>query len=783
MHNDRFWWIVVLLLLIAVGGGEEPGAQSEPAAPGASVQSGQSKFAGSKSCGECHEQFNKLWSTYWHGMSMRPYSDQFAKEQLSDQQSDVVIGDQRYRSEIGEGQGWVLEQGLQGERQYPILHVIGGKNVYYFLTSLERGRLQVLPLAYDVNRHAWYDTTASAVGHLNEPGALTPGYPLGASPKGRGDKALPWTDRLYTFNTACFNCHVSRLATNYDLETDTYHTTWGEPGISCETCHGPSGEHNRLMQAGIKGRSAEEMKIIIDRDFTHDQLTDLCVTCHAKIIPLSADFSPGEKFFDHYDLVTLEHADYYADGRDLGENYTYTSWLMAPCLKSGKLDCKYCHTPAGRFKFTEYQGYQTCMPCHEKYVWHPEEHGHHQTGSKGNECVGCHMPKTQFAGRVRTDHSMRAPSPAASMAYNSPNACNICHADHNAEWSDEWVRKWYPRDYQADVLRRAELIDAARKNQWDRLPEMLAEIGQSDNDQVYRNSLVRLLRQCNDPRKWEAMLGAVKDASPLVRSSAASALGGRMDKESIEALFACAGDGSRIVRIRAAMALAGIPPETIENPKQREALERAVEEFKTAMKARGDDWASYANLGDFYMQRGEFAEAVKDYENARRLEPRMIEVLMNESVAYSNMGQNERAQQCLRRALETEPDNAAANFNLGLLLAEEGKTDEAEKALRKAIKSDPRSAAANYNLGVILAGRKDMSEAIALCRKACELQPDEAKYARVLALYLYREGDAEGAIEVLRKALGNKELTPQERQDLESKMRSLQIAEPGKKTQ
>ncbi len=718
MHNDCFWWTVGLLLVIAIGGGEEPGTRSEPAAPGAAVQSGQGKFAGSKSCGECHEQFNKLWSTYWHGMSMRDYSDQFAKAELSAQQTDVVIGDLRYRAEIGDAQGWVLEQGPQGGRQYPILHVIGGKNVYYFLTSLERGRLQVLPLAYDVNRHAWYDTTASAVRHVNETVALTPGYPLGASPKGRGDyfgspsskgrgdKALPWTDRLYTFNTACFNCHVSRLATNYDLETDTYRTTWGEPGISCETCHGPSAEHNRLMQAGIKGRSAEEMKIIINKDFTHDQLTDLCVTCHAKIIPLSADFSPGDKFFDHYDLITLEHADYYADGRDLGENYTYTSWLMAPCLKSGKLDCKYCHTPAGRFKFTEYQGYQTCMPCHEKYVQHPEEHGHHQTGSKGNECVGCHMPKTQFAGRARSDHSMRAPSPAASMAYNSPNACNICHADHDAAWSDEWVRKWYKRDYQAEVLRRAGLIDAARRNQWDRLPEMLAEIGRSDNDQVYRNSLVRLVRQCSDPRKWEAMLQAVKDPSPLVRSSAASALGGRMDKESIEALLTCAGDGSRIVRIRAAMALTAIPPEKIEDPARRKTLEKAVDEFKTAMKARGDDWASYANLGDFYIERGDFAEAVKDYENALRLEPRMIEVLMNESVAYSNMRQNERAEQCLRRALETEPDNAAANFNLGLLLAEEGNTDEAEKALRRAIKSNPQSAAANYNLGRDFSGSK-----------------------------------------------------------------------------
>ena len=41
----------------------------------------------------------------------------------------------------------------------------------------------------------------------------------------------------------------------------------------------------------------------------------------------------------------------YPDGRDLGENYTYTSWLMSPCAKSGKLDCNHCHTPSGRMRF------------------------------------------------------------------------------------------------------------------------------------------------------------------------------------------------------------------------------------------------------------------------------------------------------------------------------------------------------------------------------------------------------------------------------------------------
>ena len=83
------------------------------------------------------------------------------------------------------------------------------------------------------------------------------------------------------------------------------------------------------------------------------------------------------------------------------------------------------------------------MPCHEKEVEQPDVHGHHKAGSKGNECIACHMPMTRFAAMGRSDHSMRPPTPAATLAFKSPNACILCHADHDAAWADGWVRKWY----------------------------------------------------------------------------------------------------------------------------------------------------------------------------------------------------------------------------------------------------------------------------------------------------------------------------------------------------
>jgi hypothetical protein len=198
-----------------------------------------------------------------------------------------------------------LETDSRGKKKkYPLRYALGGKNVYYFLTPLERGRLQTLPVAYEVRTRQWFDTAVSGVRHFGN---------------GPAEEPINWKEWPYNFNTACFNYHVSQLSTNYDLATDTYRTTWAEPGINCETCHGPSKAHNEVMQAAPKGQLPADLKIISLKKFTHKQLDASCGSCHAKASPLTTTFPPGDRFFDHFDLATLENPDYYPDGRDLGK--------------------------------------------------------------------------------------------------------------------------------------------------------------------------------------------------------------------------------------------------------------------------------------------------------------------------------------------------------------------------------------------------------------------------------------------------------------------------------
>jgi tetratricopeptide (TPR) repeat protein len=663
---------------------------------------------------------------------MQTYTPQLASKELHPQAGDVVIGDRSFHAEIDADPAVVRERSPSGEKTYPMEHVMGGKNVYYFLTPLERGRLQVLPIAYDVHKKSWYDTAASGVRHFPD----------------RQDQALDWTDRLFTFNTTCFNCHVSQLATNYDLKSDTYRTSWSESGISCESCHGPASEHVRLMELDpAGGHNVKDLKIIRTKDFSVAQMNDMCATCHAKMVPISTSFKPGDPFFDHFDLLTLEHPDFYPDGRDLGENYTLTSWMMSPCVRAGKLDCTHCHTGSGRPQFESKESSRACLPCHEARVKDPVTHGHHTPGSAGNECLACHMPSTRFAAMGRTDHSMRPPTPALSMEFGSPNACNLCHLDKQPTWADEWVRKWYKRDYQAAVIRRARLLDAARKDRWQELPAMIQEAIASD-DPIWKNAMVRVLHHAQDPAKGAFFQQLLRDPSPLVRSSAATALGEVLTDASVADLIEATRDTARLVRIRAAQSLAALSAEMIRDNRDRASLAASVEEFRTAMRARPDDWASHANLGNFAMEAGDLSQAIAEFETAHRLEPRVIGPLVNAATAYNRQGLNREAEDSLRRALKIEPADASVNFNLGLLLGELNRLDAAEACLRTALKTDPKMAPAAYNLGVIVS-KKSLSEGLLWCRMAYQLHPTERKYAGTLAFYQRQAGDRAGAVATL----------------------------------
>jgi tetratricopeptide (TPR) repeat protein len=475
----------------------------------------------------------------------------------------------------------------------------------------------------------------------------------------------------------------------------------------------------------------------------------MCNSCHAKMSPVSATFKPGDRFFDHFDLITLEHPDFYPDGRDLGENYTMTGWLMSPCVKAGKLDCTYCHTSSGRYRFENAENPNAaCLPCHKERVENVTAHTHHDEDSAGSRCVSCHMPTTTFARMTRSDHSMRPPMPAATLKFKSPNACNLCHDDEDAAWADEYVRKWHKKDYQQPVLEVASLVDEARRGNWDRLEAMLTYISSQDRDEVIAASLLRLLSGCESQTKWPVVIQVLReDTSAMVRAVAAQALDGYITSESVRTLAKATSDEYRLVRVRAATALSSINIEQLPSEYQA-SVKHATSELLEALGAHSDDYASHYNLGNFHIRRRDQERALASYQTAIKLRPDFVPPYVNIAFVHNAMDHNDKAEASFRKAIALDPNNAPVHLNLGMLLGEMSRPNDAEKAFRAALSADPNMAAAAFNLGVLLASRQP-SESLKWCRKAYMLRPSEGKYGYTYAFYLFQKRAIEQAMTVL----------------------------------
>jgi tetratricopeptide (TPR) repeat protein len=698
-------------------------------------QVAENEYSGSESCIQCHERFYKLWSPSHHGKAMQPINAEFIANENVPPSDEFSLEGKIYNVEYADTSMVMYERSNGVEKKYDVVWALGGKNVFYFLTPLEKGKLQTIPLAYDVRKKTWYNNPESAVRHF---------------PEGTPDEALPWKDRMYTFNTSCYGCHVSQLSTNFSLKSDSYETTWKEPGINCETCHGPSGEHVRIFQNAKEGEEFEDIGLVVTKTFTPEQHNSSCAPCHAKMQPITPSFMPGDRYFDNYDLTTLENADFYPDGRDLGENYTYTGWMMNPCKASSDLHCVTCHTSSGRNRFKDNPN-DACVKCHQENAQNVVAHSGHKADSEGAICVNCHMPKTEFGRMVRSDHSFRPPMPEATINFDSPNACNICHADKSPEWANKIVMQRKNGNYQDETLTWAKLIQQARNNEWQNVQDILKIIEEDKLNEVEIASFIRLLANYNGEEKWKTVITALKNKSPLVRAAAAASLTGNYSEASGNALVDVCDDEFRLVRISAASSLAGFPAESFTET-EAQLVAKATDEYMNSVVTRPDDWSSHYNLGIFHQNRGDANKALESYEIAARLYPEALMPLINSSVLYSYIGNQEKAEEILKKAVEIDPDNEAANLNLGLLLAEQGKMQEAEVALKAALQANPKQAVAAYNLSVIMA-RSNLEEAVQYAKIAAEIIPSEPKYSYTLAYFQLENNEKANAVKTLQNVI------------------------------
>jgi predicted CXXCH cytochrome family protein len=709
------------------------------------------QYAGSESCRQCHVAEFAKWQGSHHGLAERKVEmklDGVAFEPPK----EIKTGTLTSEAHLVDGKLALTTAGLKSKDQTFIPdREIGVDPVRQFLIGAPGGRWQATELAWDPHQQDWFDVYGN---EDRQPGEW--GH---------------WTGRGMTWNQMCASCHNTRVRKNYEVKDDVYHTTMAEMTVGCEACHGPMKAHadwqrdyaGKGTSAQSSAHSAQSLSKTGDptiKRMTRDQMLDTCGMCHARRVELTGDFVPGDQFFDHFALSIPDESDlFYPDGQVRDEDYEYTSFLGSKMHAAG-VRCMDCHEP--HTSKNPVEGNALCMRCHSSpapvvpgvavapQIADPA-HSFHKAGT--TRCVDCHMPETTYMQRhARRDHGFTIPDPLLTKEHGIPNSCNRCHADQNADWAIDQCNKWYGDKMNRPTRVRAQWVAQARagaSGAHSNLLKMLAE----EKSPLWRAVAANLLRaSIHEKGVLEALQGASKDASPLVRAMAVRSIGanlppteapGSAGSASTSGLQEMLGDLSRSVRIDAAWGLRRtIDPES-----------RAGSELLHYLNLNRDQPTGLTQWATYLADRGDNPGALAAFKEAVDWDQGSGPLHSNYAIALSMAGKPDEAVKQLAEAVKISPREAALRYTYALALNEVNRAQEARAQLEQAVQLDPQFARAWYNLGLARNAANEPQPALEALARAEALDPHspEAPYAAATILARLQRGRE--AAEAAKRAL------------------------------
>lgn len=720
--------IVAVATAGAVRGETTAGAVASHGAGAAPAENRDGGYVGAAACRTCHEAEYSAWQGSHHDLAM----------QVAD--AGTVLGDfggatfeahgvtTTFR--VRDGRYFVRTDGPGGAlSDFEVKYAFGVAPLQQYLVELPGGRLQALPIAWDSRPKEqgggrWF--------HLTPDEKLTAGDPL------------HWTGLYQTWNLQCAECHSTNLRKNWDPDTTSYATTWAEIDVACESCHGPGAKHVAWAKDAKPPHAAADAKgldVLLRRGTTwafpspdarfaepaaspddaaaraaRETENATCAPCHSRRSTLADDAAPGAPLEDNYRLALLAEPLYHDDGQQQGEVYKWGSFLQSRMHARG-VTCGDCHDPHS-LKLRA-PGNAACATCHNAAVFDTKTHHFHEPGTRGSQCVDCHMTARNYMViDARHDHSLRVPRPDVSAKVGSPDACTGCHAGRTTQWAAEAMDRWYGAEWRKRPEHGTTLhlpeTDGAKA-----IPPLVAFAADRERPGIVRATAATLAAPLVRP-EIQRLLPAdraralLADEDPLVRLAAidlAEALPPDVRAKAVAPLVA---DSRLAVRIAAVRLLANVKDDALA-PELREPRAKARREYLDTARGESDWPATLVALGDFALREGRMADAAASYERALALDPAFAPAYVNLADARRLERRDADGEAILRRGLARIPDDASLHHALGLLLVRRG----------------------------------DRKAALTELAESVRLAPDDARFAYVYAVALQSTGKENDAIDVL----------------------------------
>jgi tetratricopeptide (TPR) repeat protein len=435
-----------------------------------------SAYAGSDSCRGCHSEIYSAWSHSGMSKMLRPY------------QAQNVIGDFQTNNEFYAGDEFDYRNGKleilrsknrsifarmvvrshrhffdirQSDGQwhsYPVDYTIGSKFQQAYATKLPNGEIHVFPVQYNSIYKQWVNF-----------------WQVIDSPGSERSNLRSWEklNSSTSYQAICAVCHTSQLRNIKAGGFEAQNLEFQEPGINCESCHGPSAQHIAEVTQSEFYLSKHPLDPPVNfhkvgtRDFV-----EICSQCHMQsALRISGrhgelNYSPSGEFFMRNQGIPFgefSRKGFYKDGRFRQTTFIVEALERSQCFKKGQASCGNCHDPHGHgssgddsrsnptsLKFPG-QPDRACIDCHQPFLDASRlaAHTHHRPDSEGSRCVSCHMPRIMDAllFRARTHQIDDIPDADMTLRFGqeeSPNACLLCHAEKNPQWAKQELLSWMP---------------------------------------------------------------------------------------------------------------------------------------------------------------------------------------------------------------------------------------------------------------------------------------------------------------------------------------------------
>lgn len=679
------------------------------------LQIGNNEFVGDQSCKSCHAKENNEWLQSHHYMAMQPPNDSTVKGNFNNSTftADGVMSrfykkDEKY---------FINTQGDDGKNHdYEVKFTFGFTPLQQYLVEFPGGRMQVPRVSWDINQKKWFH---------QYPGQKIPAHDW-----------LHWTGNAQNWNTMCASCHSTNLQKNYDIESDTYKTTYSVLNVSCESCHGAGKLHIDFVNSKDykSGKKTPGSHLQLYKNSGQNAQIKTCANCHARKTDISNSLIQSEEIMDNLipEIPTTE--DFHADGQVNDEDYIYTSFLQSKMFSRG-IKCSNCHNPH-KTKIL-FAANQLCLQCHAK-TYDAPSHTFHPKSIAASECKSCHMPGKFYMGNdFRHDHSFRVPRPDLSVKYGTPNACATCHNNKTAQWAAEAIDKWYGpvRKYHfAD-----DLIPGSKANM-ENESHLIKLLSDTAVPAIVKATSAYYLGSIGSQTSMQELLKCLTHHDAQIRYWAVRSISNFPAANWLAYAGPLLTDKVRAVRIAAADLYLTIPINQI--PAQYvNAFSSARNELQNYLAYQADFAVGNIMLADHYLRSGDYYNAEKFYLRGLKKDSLMNYARLNLSTVYNSQGKNQEALQVLETAAKTDPKNDRVYYNLALLYNEMNDKAGSEKSFVKAIQLKTNNPRVYYNYGLLLTENKKFKEAETVLQKGIAIDPSAPELYYALAFVYLQTND------------------------------------------